>query len=64
MLKDALEDENKMQELAVILDDKGYKSLPTQLTDSYSTFGTTNHFPDRTGGESELLTVLSESTRS
>jgi putative transposase len=27
MLKDALEDETKMQELAVILDDRGYKKV-------------------------------------
>lgn len=45
MLKDALEDEGKMQDLAVILEEKGFKNLQTQLIDSDSTFGVTNHFP-------------------
>jgi len=64
MLKDALEDESKMQELAVILEEKGHENLLTQLIDSDSTFGTTNHFPDSTGEEYELLTARRESTRS
>jgi hypothetical protein len=63
MLKDALEDERKMQEVAVILDGMGYKSLQTQLIDSDSTYGITNHFPDSTGKRSELLTAWRESTK-
>jgi transposase-like protein len=38
MLKDAIEDECKMQELAVILDDKGFK----KSADTIDSFRTTN----------------------
>jgi len=64
ILKDALEDESKMQGLAAILEEKGYKNLQTQLIDSGSTFGTTNHFPDSTGEEYEILMARRESIRS
>ena len=46
--EDALEDESKMRDIAIILDERDIKSLQTQLIDSDSTFGITeNHFPDR-----------------
>jgi transposase-like protein len=45
MLKDALEDEGKMQKLAVVLEDKGQKNLLPPLIDSYSIFGNYKSFP-------------------
>jgi hypothetical protein len=38
MLKDALEDEVKMQKLAVVLDDKGYKKSADTIEDSEKPF--------------------------
>ena len=63
MLKDSLEDECKMQELAVILDDRGAKSQQTRLIASDLIFGTTNRFLDSTGGGFGLPTAWKGSTR-
>jgi hypothetical protein len=64
MLKDALEDESKMQELAVILEEKGYKKSADTVDRFRFDLWNYKSFPDSTGEEYELLTARRESTRS
>ena len=65
MLKDALEDERKMQEVAVILDGMGYKkSADTIDLFRFDLWNYKISFPDRTGEGSELPTAWRESIRS
>jgi hypothetical protein len=49
---------------SLFLKRKDTKNRQTLLIDSDSTFGTTNHFPESTEEEYELLTARRESTRS
>ena len=56
MLKDALEDESKMQDLH--MKKKGIsKNLQTQLITFNSTFQNTNHFPDKTWRRKKITNV-------
>jgi len=64
MLKDALEDESKMQELAVVLEEEGYKKSADTVDRFRFDLWNYKSFPRHTGEEYELLTARRESTRS
>ena len=63
-LKVALEDESKMQELILELENRGFSKASDTLESFRSVYGTTDHFLHRIKEELEPLTVWKELTRS